>query len=291
MPRRYYLKRGKAVKGPFSPKKLRDLITTKKLKGSDLVGVSDCGPWEQLRDTYTSLREGRYEPQSQRAASTDSRRIDYRNDEAVETVLKNAMWIANLANTFLGFAIVFMLFKHGLTGFDDNPFAPYMTFLGESLNPLGKTACVCLGQGLLFFVLHYMDDWICELFFRTLEVMPRWIVACVHVPAGGYVYIIKWIGAATVVALAGVAVVVVVGCVAVAVTTIGWSLYWLFTAPAEAVSSLMSDVVFWGAIVLAGVVALVVFICVIAGLSSSVKNVYLPIDWDGDGDNDLFLKF
>ena len=46
MAQRYFVKRGKTVKGPFSLKKIQHLSETKKLKDNDLISISDHGPWK-----------------------------------------------------------------------------------------------------------------------------------------------------------------------------------------------------------------------------------------------------
>ena len=54
----YFLKRGDAVKGPFSLQKLQSLLAEKKLKANDLVGVSNDGPWERLAAVHKPIRAG-----------------------------------------------------------------------------------------------------------------------------------------------------------------------------------------------------------------------------------------
>ena len=54
----YFLKRGDAVKGPFSLQKLQSLLAAKKLKANDLVGASDDGPWERLAAVHKTIRAG-----------------------------------------------------------------------------------------------------------------------------------------------------------------------------------------------------------------------------------------
>jgi hypothetical protein len=54
MTARYFLKRGKSVKGPFSLRKLQQLLNANKLRKSDLVSDSRNGPWGQkLPDVET----------------------------------------------------------------------------------------------------------------------------------------------------------------------------------------------------------------------------------------------
>ena len=54
----YFLKRGDAVKGPFSSPKLQSLLAAKKLKANDLVGASNDGPWERMAAVHKSIRAG-----------------------------------------------------------------------------------------------------------------------------------------------------------------------------------------------------------------------------------------
>ena len=58
MAQRYFVKRGETVKGPFSLEKLQSLLAEKKLKGNDLVGASNDGPWERLAAVHKSIRTG-----------------------------------------------------------------------------------------------------------------------------------------------------------------------------------------------------------------------------------------
>jgi uncharacterized Zn finger protein (UPF0148 family) len=48
MTEQYFVKRGETVKGPFSVKKLQELLAAKQFKANDLIGMSDDGPWERV---------------------------------------------------------------------------------------------------------------------------------------------------------------------------------------------------------------------------------------------------
>jgi hypothetical protein len=58
MAHRYFVKRGKTVKGPFSLAKLQELLAAKQLKPSDLIGMSDSGPWERMTVVHKAIRAG-----------------------------------------------------------------------------------------------------------------------------------------------------------------------------------------------------------------------------------------
>ena len=58
MAERYFLKRGEAVDGPLSLKKLQESLAAKKFKSNDLVGVSDSGPWVRMATVHKAIRAG-----------------------------------------------------------------------------------------------------------------------------------------------------------------------------------------------------------------------------------------
>jgi hypothetical protein len=58
MAERYFLKRGKTVKGPFSIKKLQELLAAQKLKANDLLAIHKDGPWERMAAVHKKLRAG-----------------------------------------------------------------------------------------------------------------------------------------------------------------------------------------------------------------------------------------
>ena len=58
MAEHYFVKRGETVKGPFSPEKLQELLSAKKLKANDLIGTSDGGSWESMTAVHKAIRAG-----------------------------------------------------------------------------------------------------------------------------------------------------------------------------------------------------------------------------------------
>jgi hypothetical protein len=55
----YYVKRGSAVRGPFSLKKIRALDSAKKLKSNDELSRNGDGPWVRYATVYRDVREGK----------------------------------------------------------------------------------------------------------------------------------------------------------------------------------------------------------------------------------------
>jgi hypothetical protein len=344
MAERYFLKRGKTVKGPFSIKKLQELLSAKKLKANDRIACDSTGPWCNVAKVHSSLREGNVaeklqwrcldcghvnmpenvecldcgigrhvvqlaRPNSRRdrqyAAQTNSETDDllpawlvYRNEEAVTNLLGNVMAIVNLGNIILATALLCMLLKHGITDFASNPFAPYMAFLGATLNPLGKMLTVFLFQGALFAGLHYCDEILCNLFCRALEKMPRWMSAGTHLVAAGYEHTSGRIAKANEYLIqgfivgAGVAKIVLLVCGGgAALLAVAMPLYWLCTAPAQEVASRITDIFFWGVIIVVGVGLIAFLMSLCEAIAGNVKNIYVPVDIDGDGDTDFIAKF
>jgi hypothetical protein len=54
------MKRGSKTLGPFTAKKVVQLIKAKKLKSSDEVSLSEEGPWDRLSDVHKEIRNGTY---------------------------------------------------------------------------------------------------------------------------------------------------------------------------------------------------------------------------------------
>jgi hypothetical protein len=328
MTERYFLKRGKTVKGPFSIKKLQELLAGQKLKANDRIACDSTGPWCQVVKVQNSLRAGnvakklkwrcvdcghvnmpehvgcidcgidRFGNWSVLARPESAPWLVYRNEEAVTDLLGSVMAIVNFGNIILATALLCMLLKHGITDFDNNPFALYMAFLGTTLNPLGKMLTVFLIQGVLFAGLYYCDEMLCDLFCRALEKMPRWISASAHIIAAGNAHVIIRIGKANdylikgFIVGTGVAKKVLIVCGAgAALVAVAMPLYWLCTAPPQEVASRINDIFFWGVIIAVGV-GLIAFLMSLGELiAGNVKNVYIPVDIDGDGDADFITKF
>lgn len=55
MSNHYYIKRNGKVKGPFSIKKIQELVEAKKLKVKDELSETKNGPWRFLNDSYQSI--------------------------------------------------------------------------------------------------------------------------------------------------------------------------------------------------------------------------------------------
>jgi hypothetical protein len=55
----YYVKRGSAVRGPFSLKKIRALDSAKKLKSNDELSRNGDGPWVRYATVYQDVRDGK----------------------------------------------------------------------------------------------------------------------------------------------------------------------------------------------------------------------------------------
>ena len=54
----YFIKRGEAVDGPFSLKKLQKALVAKKLKSNDLIALGQNGPWRRMASVYKSIGAG-----------------------------------------------------------------------------------------------------------------------------------------------------------------------------------------------------------------------------------------
>jgi hypothetical protein len=59
MAAKYFIKRGKTVKGPFTVEKLQALKKAKKVKADDEISQSAEGPWDRLGNVYKSILNSR----------------------------------------------------------------------------------------------------------------------------------------------------------------------------------------------------------------------------------------